>query len=236
CALSSNNNNNNEIVGDEAAYLIKLREAISPAPPTWFNVTNMCDWSHVICSTVGNNRSVEEINLNSMSLKGTLPSGLNNTFPYLRRLILYNNSLTGPLPSLAGLSSLREVVLSDNFTSIPHGCFQDLYSLDLLDLDSNTDLSPWTFPAYLTASSGLDTLTLGSTNLMGSLPDIFGSFPDLKNLNLYGNSLTGTLPKSITKLLKLAILVLSEQEHGGLSGTIEFLLLEFKEQRELREK
>ncbi|MED6111328.1 hypothetical protein PIB30_051366, partial [Stylosanthes scabra] len=224
CALSTNNNNNNEIVGDEAAYLMKLRDAISPAPPTWFNVTNMCDWSHVICSTVGNNRSVEEINLNSMSLKGTLPSGLNNSFPYLRRLILNKNSLTGPLPSLAGLSNLREVVLSDNnFTSIPHGCFQDLYSLERLSLYSNANLSPWTFPAYLTGFSGLVKLNLADTNLMGILPDIFASFPDLLILNLYGNSLTGLLPKSFVQLINLQYLNLGDQEHGGLSGTIEFL-------------
>ncbi|RYR74994.1 hypothetical protein Ahy_A02g009705 [Arachis hypogaea] len=93
--LSTNNNNNNEIVGDEAAYLIKLREAISPAPSSWFNVTNMCDWSHVICGTdLHNNPCVEEINLNSMSLKSleqlslslntnlapwTFPASLNNS-------------------------------------------------------------------------------------------------------------------------------------------------------------
>ncbi|MED6138504.1 hypothetical protein PIB30_074804 [Stylosanthes scabra] len=225
CALSrTDNNKNNEIVGDEAAYLIKLREAISPTPSTWFNVTNMCHWSHVICTTtVAGTRSAEEINLNSMSLKGTLPSGLNNTFPHLKRLILYNNSLNGPLPSLAGLSSLRKVVLSDNnFTSIPHGCFQDLDSLEFLSLDRNTNLTPWTFPTYLTASSALYTLHLATTNLIGSLPDIFDSFPNLRSLNLNGNSLTGKLPRSIAKP-NLALLFLEDQEYGGFSGTIEFL-------------
>ncbi|MED6167028.1 hypothetical protein PIB30_115169, partial [Stylosanthes scabra] len=53
-----------------------------------------------------------------MSLTGTIPSDLNNYLTNLNQLLLYNNSLSGPLPSLAGLSMLREVYLNDNnFTS-----------------------------------------------------------------------------------------------------------------------
>ncbi|MED6120971.1 hypothetical protein PIB30_025748 [Stylosanthes scabra] len=225
CVMSTNKNNNNEIVGVEAAYMKKLRDAISPAPSTWFNVTNMCDWSHVICTTtVAGTRSIQEINLDSTPLNGTLPSGLNNSLPYITRLILHNTSLTGPLPSLAGLSNLQEVFHSfSNFTSIPHGCFKALVSLESLMLDNNTNLQPWTFPVDLTDSTTLNTLSLAYTNLMGSLPDIFASFPSLNELDLTGNTLNGSLPKSFGLVPNLQFLFLGDQKNGGFSDTIEFL-------------
>ncbi|MED6120970.1 hypothetical protein PIB30_025747 [Stylosanthes scabra] len=201
CVLSNNNNHNNQLVGEEAAYLLKLRDAISPAPPHWFNHTNMCEWTpHVTCNPVGEIRNVTEINLVGMSLKGQLPPGLNNSFPSLTTLNLYNNSLTGPLPSLAGLSNLEKVYLSrNNFTSLPHyDSFRGLF------------------------------LSFAASNLIGSLPpNTFTSFPDLYVLNVSGNNLTGLLPNSVVRLLKLQRLDLSNQAHrdGGFSGTIEFLSL-----------
>ncbi|MED6223817.1 hypothetical protein PIB30_077833 [Stylosanthes scabra] len=230
CVLS-NNNHHNQLEGEEAAYLLKLRDAISPAPPHWFNVTNMCEWTpHVTCNPVGEIRNVTEINLVGMSLKGQVPPGLNNSFPSLTILNLYNNSLTGPLPSLAGLRNLEKVYLNrNNFTSVPHyDSFQGLVRLQFLFLGPNTNLAPWSFPSTLSASSDLKVLTLTASNLMGSLPDTFASFPDLRVLKVSGNNLTGgLLPNSIRRLLKLQQLDLSDQNHrdGGFSGTIEFLSL-----------
>ncbi|KAL1329272.1 hypothetical protein AAHE18_12G029100 [Arachis hypogaea] len=227
--------------GDEAAYLKQLRKAVSPAPSSWFNVTNMRDWGHVTCTDSGFGLTVEEINLISMPLTGTLLPGLNNSLVNLKRLILTNNSLTGrrefllcfkkkktilslalwPLPSLAGLSLLQELKLNfNNFTSIPRGCFQGLSSLQLFNLDFNTYLEPWTFPASLTDSSKLTTLSLHTTNLMGSLPDAFDSFPKLEIIDLSYNNLNGVFPKSFTKLLNLRWLFLIQQK---LTGKIEFL-------------
>ncbi|XP_020970907.1 uncharacterized protein LOC110268658 [Arachis ipaensis] len=91
----SNTNKENQIAGDEAAYLKQLRKAVSPAPSSWFNVTNMRDWGHVTCTDSGFGLTVEEINLISMPLTGTLLPGLNNSLVNLKRLILTNNSLTG---------------------------------------------------------------------------------------------------------------------------------------------
>ncbi|XP_015948019.1 receptor protein kinase TMK1-like [Arachis duranensis] len=216
CVLSDN-----ELVDYEAAYLKKLRKAIFPAPSNWFTATNMCDWSRVICTDGVNGRTVVDINLSSMSLNGTLPSGLNNALLNLKTLDLGNNSLTGPLPSFAGLSLLQELHLElNNFTSVPHGCFQGLKSLQQFSFTSNTNLEPWTFPADLTDSIELRILDLGATNLAGSLPDTFDSFPDLQILELSDNNLTGLLPKSLAKLLKLRSLYLNDQK---LSGKIEFL-------------
>ncbi|MED6190533.1 hypothetical protein PIB30_106819, partial [Stylosanthes scabra] len=200
-----------------------LRKAISPAPPDWFTQTNMCDWKYVTCTdlTIGLS-SIESINLESKSLIGTLPPGLNNSLQNLKTLPLTNNNLTGPLPSFAGLSILQELSLGfNNFTSVPDGCFQGLTSLQVFRLDHNPNLAPWTFPATLNASSKLTIISLNTTNLIGSLPDAFHSFRDLEYLDLSRNSLTGSLPNSIEKLLTLQALHLDNQPN--LSGKIDFL-------------
>ncbi|MED6160459.1 hypothetical protein PIB30_051638 [Stylosanthes scabra] len=221
-------NNNDGISNEEASYLLKLRDALHNLPSNWFhNNPSMCSWTGVVCSSSQgpNSRYVEKISLTSMELKGTVPSGLNESLVFLTYLNLANNSLSGPLPSLASLSSLQYVDLSsNNFTSIPHACFQGLYSLEELALNDNTNLPRWTFPTDLNISSRLNYLQLSATNLMGSLPDTFDSFPILELLYLFGNYLTGVLPKSFEQLVRLKILVLSGQkENHKFSGTIEAL-------------
>ncbi|MED6169438.1 hypothetical protein PIB30_021236 [Stylosanthes scabra] len=127
-----------------------------------------------------------------MSLRGTVPSGLNDSLTQLAYLNLENNNLSGPVPSLANLTFLQTVFLdNNNFNSIPHACFHALTSLNLLSLNNNTKLSAWNFPTDLTAhSSQLQQLDLSSTNLMGSLPNISHSFPTIVTLDLSNNNLS----------------------------------------------
>ena len=196
--------------GDRNGYMSKLKNALTPAPSDWSDNTYTCDWSGVSCDVSG---FVDAISLYSRSLKGTIPSGL-NSLSRLSKLYLGNNSLSGPLPSLANLTSLQVVGLNDNkFTSIPDDCFEGLTSLQFLNLSENNNLAPWTFPTHLTNSSLLTTLNLKATNLMGSLPDIFDSFPQLY-VDLSKNNLTGVLPKSFARS-KVSILWFNDQEGGG---------------------
>ncbi|XP_050144934.1 receptor-like kinase TMK2 isoform X2 [Malus sylvestris] len=68
------------------------------------------------------------------------------------------NSLSGALPSLANLSSLQEVYLdTNNFISIPAGCFMGLSSLQILSMSQNINLDSWVFPLELTEASSLVT-------------------------------------------------------------------------------
>ncbi|XLT06002.1 hypothetical protein HN51_044751 [Arachis hypogaea] len=90
-----------------------------------------------------NSRYLEKIELNSRQLNGTIPLNINESLVNLRFLDLGNNFLSGPLPSFSGLSYLQSLYLSqNNFTFIPHYCFQSLENLELLDLSYNTNLSP----------------------------------------------------------------------------------------------
>ena len=178
---------------DDAAVMSKLLAALSPTPWGWSNTTNCCNWKNVKCDSTSR---VTSINLASQNLSGTLPSDL-ATLTHLTSLSLHSNSLSGPIPSLANLSSLQQLYLANNaFTSIPNGVFQGLTSLQNLTLSQNYYLSPWTIPTELTHSTSLVTLYANDAKIFGYLPDIFDSFPNLQDLQLSYNNLTGPLPKS----------------------------------------
>ncbi|KAE8077202.1 hypothetical protein FH972_015787 [Carpinus fangiana] len=203
---------------DDAAVMSKLLAALSPTPSGWSTSTDPCKWENVTCD--GNNR-VTSIDLVNKSLSGTLPSNL-GSLTQLKSLSLQGNSFSGPLPSLANLSSLQQLYLDNNkFSSIPDGFFQGLTSLHTLFLSENTNLAPWIIPTELTQATSLVRLYASNANVVGFLPDIFDSFPSLENLLLSFNNITGPLPKSFggsgIKILWL------DYQKNGLSGTIDVL-------------
>ncbi|GMY04808.1 putative receptor protein kinase TMK1 [Fagus crenata] len=186
---------------DDATVMSKLLAVLSPAPRGWSKTTNCCNWNN--------------------SLSGTLPSDL-GTLTQLTYLSLRRNSFSGPIPSLANLTSLQQLYLdNNNFTSIPNGFFQGLTSLQSLTL--NSDLASWTIPTELTHATSLVTLYASNANIIGSLPDFFDSFPNLSNCKslrrvyLSDNNLTGSIPDSLADLTTLQLIDVS---NNNLTGSI----------------
>ncbi|GFY81740.1 leucine-rich repeat protein kinase family protein [Actinidia rufa] len=202
---------------DDAAVMATLSAALSPTPSGWTG-SDPCSWTGVNCDT--SNRVIS-INLPSQSLSGSLPSEL-NLLSHLKTFSLQRNSLSGPLPSLSNLASLEQIYLdTNNFTLIPSDFFSGLTNLQTVSLSDNPTLSPWTIPTNLTQSSSLGTFYASNSNIMGSIPDIFDSFPNLQNLRLSYNNLTGPLPNSFGGS-EITNLWLNNQLHG-LSGTLDVL-------------
>ncbi|XP_004298216.1 PREDICTED: probable receptor protein kinase TMK1 [Fragaria vesca subsp. vesca] len=203
---------------DDAAVMSKLLSNLKPSG--WSSSDSYCSWDGVKCDSDTSKR-VTSINLASRFLSGSLPSNLND-LSELTTLSLQNNTLTGPFPSLANLSNLREVYLdTNNFSSIPAGCFGGLTGLQTLSMSNNEILAPWVFPSELTGSTSLVTFQAGNTNLYGNIPDIFGSFANLQNVRLSYNNLTGPLPKSFSGS-GIQNLWINNQD-SGLSDTVEVL-------------
>ncbi|KAK9996607.1 hypothetical protein SO802_021293 [Lithocarpus litseifolius] len=202
---------------DDATVMAKLLASFSTAPSGWSNSTDYCKWTNVTCD----GSLVTEIQLVSQSLSGILPSDL-GTLTRLTTLSLQGNSFSGPIPSFANLTSLQQLYLDNNkFSSIPSGFFQGLTSLRTLTLSVNLNLAPWIIPTELTQATSLVTFYASSANIIGSLPDFFGSFPSLHDLRLSENNLNGTLPKSFAGS-GIRYLWLDNQRNG-LSGTIDVL-------------
>lgn len=202
---------------DDASIMAKLAKSLIPTPAGWSG-SNVCKWSGVSCDSSGR---VSSISLISKSLGGQLPPDLNQ-LSNLKTLNLQKNRFSGSLPSLSGLPSLQDVHLdSNNFTSVPPKFLSGLTNLQHFSIDDNPSLPPWTIPDSLTDSPTLADFSASNANIVGQIPDIFGSFPSLEYLRLSYNNITGFLPNSLAKS-GIQNLVLNNQE-SGLSGGIDVL-------------
>ncbi|GAU39502.1 hypothetical protein TSUD_68660 [Trifolium subterraneum] len=201
---------------DDSAFMLNLLNSLKPPPSGWSSDTQFCKWDDKIkCDS--SNRHVTSIDLSSRNLAGTLPSNL-NSLTQLTILNLQNNNFSGPLPSLANLSSLTIAYLGNNqFNAVPPAAFSGLTSLQNLSISKN-DFQPWTFPSELTQSSNLNYLDFDFANINGTLPDIFNNFTSLTELHLAYNNLIGELPNSLatSSIQKLWL----NNNKFGLTGSI----------------
>ena len=100
---------------DDVAVMAKLLASFDTAPSNWSATIDCCEWDYIRCDK--SNR-VTIIYLASHNLTGTLPSDL-DTLTQLTALSFQGNSLSGPLPSFANLTSLQKLYLdNNNFTDL----------------------------------------------------------------------------------------------------------------------
>ena len=100
---------------DDVAVMAKLLASFDTAPSSWSATIDCCEWDYIRCDK--SNR-VTIIYLASHNLIGTLPSDL-DTLTQLTTLSFQGNSLSGPLPSFANLTSLQKLYLdNNNFTDL----------------------------------------------------------------------------------------------------------------------
>ncbi|KAF8674391.1 hypothetical protein HU200_048222 [Digitaria exilis] len=175
-------------------------------------------WDHVSCDSSGR---VTAIQVGARGLTGTLAPEVRN-LTELSRLEVFGNFLAGPLPSLAGLSSLQVLLARDcNFTSIPADFFKGLTGLTTVDIDHNP-FAPWTLPDDLAGCTGLNNFSANKANITGTLPGFFGAMPVLQQLSLAYNKLSGPVPASLAAA-PLEQLWLNNQDAPSLNGSISFV-------------
>ncbi|CAH9075391.1 unnamed protein product [Cuscuta epithymum] len=197
--------------------MASFAKSLSPLPVGWSG-NDPCKWPGVECDGMGR---VKSINLSSMFVTGRLPPDINQ-LSSLKTLNLEMNKLSGPLPPFSYLSSLEDLNLdNNNFTSVPPNFLSGLTNLRTISINDVPSLAPWTFPGEITESSSLVSFSCGRCNLVGPIPDIFGSIPTLQILKLSYNNLTGGLPPSLAES-GIQVLVLNNQL-SGLSGRVDVL-------------
>jgi Leucine-rich repeat (LRR) protein len=214
------------IPASERAALIALYDATGGA--NWTTKTNWngpagteCTWYGISCSP--GNDNVIGISLAANNLVGPVPNILNVAFPKLEILLINSNKLTGTLPALSGLTSLRDFEANANqFTgSLPSlaglialrrvwintnqldGTLSPLAGLSALEsFDAQDNQLTGTIPSLdgLTALIGLN---LADNKLTGSIPPLSGrGLTALRSFSVWGNQLTGTIP-ALTGLAEL---------------------------------
>ncbi|RAL43401.1 hypothetical protein DM860_012542 [Cuscuta australis] len=208
---------NRHVSADDAAVMVSLAKSLSPVPAGWTG-NDPCKWPGVECDGLGR---VKSINLSSMFLTGRLPPDLNQ-LSALTSLNLEMNKLSGALPPLSDLSALEDLNLDgNNFTSVTPNFLAGITNLRTICINDVPSLVPWPFPEEITACSSLVSFSCTRCNLVGPIPDIFGSIPTLETLKLSYNNLTGSLPPSLAQS-GIQVLTLNNQL-SGLSGRVDVI-------------
>ncbi|OAY66124.1 Receptor protein kinase TMK1 [Ananas comosus] len=188
----------------DAAAMVALAAALRPASAlNWSSDADPCSWPLVRCDPDGGGGArVTAIQIGRRGLSGSLPGAVAN-LTALVRLEVMGNSLSGPVPSLPSLSSLRTLFLNDNnFTSLPASFFSLL-------LNNQRGPAKLSGPIDAVADmTGLRQLWLHSNSFSGPIPDL-SRLTDLADLDLRDNELTGPVPDSLTGLDSLWTVVLT---------------------------
>ncbi|XLR04502.1 hypothetical protein S83_070700 [Arachis hypogaea] len=186
-------------------------------------------------------RQPEEMNLHNNHLSGPIPTGIGNLTELLR-LHLHGNRLSGTISSSIGnCSKLEELFLNENRLSgelsLEMAKLKNLKTMSLFDnqfsgvipqdLGINSSIVKLDFTNLLPNlcfRKKLKVLNMGSNRLQSNIPSDVGRCTKrskLRELQLSGNLIGGTIPPSLEKLQKLLYgLNLSS---NGLTGNIDVL-------------
>ncbi|KAI9074195.1 hypothetical protein K1719_043849 [Acacia pycnantha] len=160
--------------------------------------------------------SLRYVDIGINHLKGNLQEEMCRQLPLLEVFGVEYNQLEGSIPkSISNCTSLKEIYLDGNsFTGfVPKGIGK-LDKLNFLDFSYNHLKGP--IPSNIFNISTWRTLNLAGNSLSGVLPSNLGiGLPNLKDLRLQVNGLTGQIPSSISNASKLITLRLSSNKFNG---------------------
>ncbi|KAJ4841086.1 hypothetical protein Tsubulata_030205 [Turnera subulata] len=205
CTSTPTRNNNT----DQEA-LLALKAAITYDPQNfltsnWTTDTSFCNWAGITCSN-GSER-VTELNISGMGLVGTIPPHLGN-LSFLWLVDFRSNQFHGYIPpELANLRRMKYLLFSsNNFTG----------KYTLLKSVPEELIFQGTIPYGIFNMSSLIAIGFVYNTVYGTLPEnICDNLPNLVELLLSKNQLSGRIPSGIWKCRKLQALALSYNHFEG---------------------
>ncbi|XP_057516216.1 probable LRR receptor-like serine/threonine-protein kinase At3g47570 [Amaranthus tricolor] len=150
------------------------------------------NYSLTIPSFLGNISSIQQLFLQKNYLVGSIPESLGN-LKSLRVLKMDENRLSGRIsPSIFNLTLLNSFDVGMNFLegNLPSGSSIKFPHLQWFSIFRNNFTG--FIPTFITNSSNLEVLQLGSNNLQGQVPSLH-RLVNLTRLTLFQNFLTGDL-------------------------------------------
>ena len=161
-----------------------------------------------IHSQIGDIFTLNWLRLDYNELTGTIPPELGQLV-LLESFALARNFLTGTLPNLADLKQLDMLLLFDNMLSGPipshYGNFEQLR---YFELDGN--MLSGDIPSSLGALNWALQILLFDNMLSGTLPEIFYNLTRLQVLSCQSNLLMGTISESISNMISLQEFTMEE--------------------------
>ncbi|KAK7849510.1 putative leucine-rich repeat receptor-like serine/threonine-protein kinase [Quercus suber] len=163
-----------------------------------------CSYPNSVCHVV-------KLILKGQDLGGVLPRSLVK-LPYLTDL--NRNFLSGNIPHKWASTKLKFLSIETNLFSgmVPHELGK-LVNLENLTLSAN-NLSG-ELPVTLTKLTKLKELRISSNNFTGRMPDFFQSWKQLEKLEIQASGFEGPIPSSISILINLTELRISDLVGGG---------------------
>ncbi|KAI3982943.1 hypothetical protein MKX01_010426 [Papaver californicum] len=174
---------------DEEA-LLRLKSKIDPLDilSSWRKGSDFCKWQGIRECTNGR---VTKLVLEHLNLSGTLDEKSLNQLDQLRVLSFKENSISGEIPNLSGLTNLKSLYLNDNqFMGHFPSSISDLHRLKIIVLSGN--LLSGEIPVSLLKLRRLYILYLQDNQLTGEVPAL--NQPTLRFLNVSNNQLSGEIP------------------------------------------
>lgn len=240
---------------DQSQFLSLMKKSLSGNLLSGWDVNG----SKPICKNAGfecnNHGSVVKIDVSGWSLSGSFPEDVCTYLPELRILRLGQNRLpgkfpysitncsfleelnmssaylTGTLPDLSPLISLKTLDLSYNhFTGGFPLSVTNLTNLEVLNFNENGGFNPWQLPDSFTKLTKLKYMVISTCNVQGRIPAFIGNMTSLTDLEMSGNLFTGKIPAELGLLKNLQLLELYynqlvgeiPEELGNLTELIDF--------------
>jgi hypothetical protein len=194
----------------------------------WLNLDAAGNMSGTTLPTeMGQMTALYELDLNGLSLVGTIPTEFGLLSSSLEFLNLLHNELTGTIPSvLSDLTLLYWLNLRFNKLegSIPSelGLLSTMYEFTI-DHNHFSGKIPSELGNFGQSGYGMLDLWLNDNELTGTIPSELGSIPDLLYLWLQSNNLSGLVPEELGQLNSVENLGLQEfdiRNNSLLSGTV----------------
>lgn len=170
-------------IASQSQFFALMQKSLTGNISDWEKAQHFCDYTGVSCNDEGN---VVKIDISAWSLSGQLPEQICSYLPELRSLHVGHNNLHANFPkSITNCSLLEELNMSSTYLTGMLPDFSSLKSLRLLDLSYNYFRGE--FPVSITNLSNLE----------------------IVNMNENGGFNPWQMPKSISRLTKLRIMILS---------------------------
>nr|GEX19392.1 receptor protein-tyrosine kinase CEPR1-like [Tanacetum cinerariifolium] len=146
---------------------------------------------------------LKSLNLGYNKFDGDFPHSITNC-SLLEELNITHNNLTGKLPDLSPMQSLRLLDLSSNFFAgtFPIS-FINLTNLEIVNFNENGGFDLWKLPKNVSRLVKLKSMILSTCMVSGSIPKSIGNMTSLVDLELSGNFLVGPVPRELGLLKNL---------------------------------
>ena len=171
-------------------------------------LTPVCSWFGITCRDGGmesDDVGVTEINLQGIQMKGKIPKAL-WAMPYLRVVNVRENSIVnGGFEGFGDTdypSPIQKIIISENKLTDLTGIGSAQNSLEELHISSNSFEGPFPFEVFELSKLKV-LLSTYNRGIVGPIPEAIGQLGNLRQMLLWYNSMTGTLPTQFGKLNKL---------------------------------